>query len=66
MSWRPIETAPRAVDVLLWTKLGFAMVALRYEEGHRCEDAWLTYDGSEVREPTHWMPLPEPPAGERA
>ena len=65
--WQPIETAPKdGTEVLGWSpdpRDGIAIV--KYETGltmgkwsvvHDAESwAWNNYD------PTHWMPLPEPP-----
>ena len=73
MEWQPIETAPEYVRVLVWSKRegvntakqiggGSPMWWLYTHEGtvNECHD-----DGSgdpmEV-DPTHWMPLPAPPA----
>ena len=60
--WQPIETAPK--DELL---LGYAdgMMRLVMWEG----GAWVQV-GATIEEgwfePTHWMPLPEPPQKEEA
>lgn len=60
-SWQPIKTAPLDTDVLLW----FPPVS---EGGPGCAGVgsrsiggcWM--DGyEELRDPTHWMPIPEPP-----
>jgi hypothetical protein len=61
MEWQPIETAPEGIsDLLLWN-------------GQRVFLGWLSDDGwhdstnvehqdwPESPQPTHWMPLPEPP-----
>lgn len=60
MEWRPISEAPDTDrDMLLWVN-GWAVV------GHRAyaKDGWwyceLETTGEYV-EPTHFMPLPEPP-----
>lgn len=57
--WRPIETAPRDGTMILvgrWDQ-GLATV---YGD-HWAEDPGCWYDSSGLFEPTHWMPLPEPP-----
>ena len=57
--WKPIETAPRNGTAIL----------LRSKKGRIADGAWIAatnkvgwwawaYVG---QEPTHWMPLPEPP-----
>jgi hypothetical protein len=56
--WQPIETAPKDhfTDVLLWgVDLG---VTIGF-----WSDGWARIDGLDV-DPTHWMPLPAPPAQE--
>ena len=64
MGWQPIETAPRGRPlfdengpyVLLgWTNR-LDMTIARFERRH-----WRDGYGGAVLEPTHWMPLPEPP-----
>ena len=54
--WQPIETAPKdGREILGW--FGSASV-IRWHIG--TESFWT--DGfMRLREPTHWMPLPEPP-----
>jgi len=56
MEWQPIETAPRdGTIILLSTPKG------RVADGmwHKRYGVWAwTYV---MVEPTHWMPLPEPP-----
>ena len=61
MEWQPIETAPKRGSILLWNgkEVGEGHPAWcgdGYEwagEGHACDPR-----------PTHWMPLPAPPAGD--
>lgn len=59
--WQPIETAPMVNrrDVLLCraSKGGRAMVGYWSEP----QNVWITAPGGWKFEPTHWMPLPEPP-----
>ena len=58
MAWQPIETAPK--DALI---LGYEdeMMRLIFWEG----EEWKVV-GASIHswwfEPTHWMPLPEPPS----
>ena len=61
MNWQPIETAPKDTmkTVLLHTPEGEQL-------GWWCErlERHLTCEGKELwSDPTHWMPLPEPPKG---
>ncbi len=66
MNWQPIATAPKDADkILLYSA----------EEGFDCgyweESVWLPKGGAwiiylarsdtAILNPTHWMPLPEPP-----
>ena len=65
LEWRPIETAPKDGSRLLgkigdWTGFQF------YWDAHHSEwalcDAPLTFSPAQYgQDPTHWMPLPEPP-----
>lgn len=69
MTWQPIETAPKGDDdyIDLWTSLGERVTDARWNpDRQRWEHwdiggfdsmGWERVDG----EPTHWMPLPEPP-----
>ena len=70
--WQPIETAPKDTPVLIWAE-GEQMITAQYctyrannntiyraewqllDSGRYAEDHDMSYD------PTHWMPLPEPP-----
>lgn len=52
MIWRPIESAPTGIRVLLWfPALGYPVTGWREAYGY-ISSGWLA---------THWMPLPEPP-----
>jgi hypothetical protein len=54
--WRPIETAPKDREVLVFDE-GAIIVSLWVED----EQAW--WDNGPMRPPpTHWRPLPAPPA----
>ena len=62
MEWHPIETAPSGLnDFLLWN-------GERVFLGWLSEDGWHDatnqdhHDEPEQPQPTHWMPLPSPPA----
>jgi hypothetical protein len=56
--WQPIETAPKdGTRVLIYepnTEEGGSVLLGKYEDGQ-----WHDLDFN--RNPTHWMPLPEPP-----
>ena len=63
--WQPVETAPKdGTVVLVWTRTGPHLAAyLRLRP-----EGWMEKDGSYLLTedttglPTHWMPLPVPPA----
>jgi hypothetical protein len=66
--WQPIETAPKdGARVLLYGRVqeGFGSRVARWQETER-GSVWLVQDTDmaiiHVPEPTHWQPLPEPPA----
>jgi hypothetical protein len=67
--WQPIETAPKdGTTVLLWVRgITHPVVAFWQVGGIISEDGfWLhfllgQFDFVEVKDPTHWMPLPTPP-----
>lgn len=71
MGWQPIETAPRDKHLLLYgTQLpceGINMAGPVHFTGYwdAIDEAWCstgsTWTGP-FYEPTHWMPLPRPPA----
>jgi hypothetical protein len=57
--WQPIETAPLGTDVLIYRPSHIQLfdVMRRNAVGN-----WRWPDGEiPLRDPTHWMPLPEPP-----
>jgi hypothetical protein len=65
--WQPIETAPKdGTAILLWPYNpgdaygGYALkeVALGY---YTPDEEWFNPEQRCPFEPTHWMPLPEPP-----
>lgn len=70
-TWQPIETAPKdGTWIILAGPSGYVTTPLRCEVAHwypeyHPRNPWQTHsndpfsDGGE--EPTHWMPLPEPP-----
>jgi hypothetical protein len=60
-SWREIESAPKDRTILLWD----SRWGLQFGEWAESLKAWVDSD-AEVTTPTHWMPLPAPPDGQRA
>lgn len=57
MNWMPIETAPQRKHVMLWFPLAEHVIALMGASPDEYET--IGYLGDD--EPTHWMPLPDPP-----
>jgi hypothetical protein len=57
--WLPIETSPKdGTFVLCALRYGHVTILQFCSEGH-----WRSGVFSDARQvPTHWMPLPEPPA----
>jgi hypothetical protein len=54
--WQSIETAPSSGEVwCFWKTCGQQQVAERFN------GEWFDNDGNQLSEPSHWMPLPEPP-----
>lgn len=66
--WRPIETAPKDGRVILAWSVGAndSEAQLMWWDGEPddgLEAYWcVNYEGKTSLDPTHWMPLPEPPA----
>ena len=68
--WQPVETAPTDTDLLLFGRFGSqrglytGIKNARYGWSYSfmgTEDVRDDYYGDDVN-PTHWMPLPEPPS----
>lgn len=72
MNWKPIETAPKDGELVVIAKLNLILAIVEW--GHLsywCEDWFLPFDSDadesgqpflgEDEQPTHWMPLPQPP-----
>lgn len=64
MEWQPIETAPKDKTLLLWRSSYGLPVAGHILAG----DLWGAFVPGvpmlfqkHIEEPTHWMPLPDPP-----
>lgn len=61
--WQPIITAPwrdPKARVLIWTK--HRALEIGYNDVGGAHQRWRDMEGDELVHPTHWMPLPEPPA----
>ena len=63
MTWQPIETAPREVDVLVYVpNVQFPETIAMYCTPRAGHPLWLDRESERLLgQPTHWMPLPEPP-----
>lgn len=66
--WRPIETAPKdgfGHRVLLWSWeyeiYGICYFGVDPQDGNSAESWRMAWDYQLFPEPSHWMPLPEPP-----
>jgi hypothetical protein len=65
MEWKTIESAPRdGTDILAWD--GETLTVVCWDESLKATDApscWALYNrfATDAVEPTHWMPLPDPP-----
>lgn len=71
--WQPIETAPEKTTILLWQPgrvqsidIGRLERNVTLNSGEVVTYYWgsgylADRSNSQWREPTHWMPLPEPP-----
>lgn len=65
MEWQPIETAPKdGRGFLAYEKDKRPFVALWLDAEHPDVDeaGWYEHWNFDPVEPTHWMPLPEPPS----
>ena len=58
--WRPISDAPSEEDVLVYDSR-YGIVVAQYLIGVWVISASMDLWSSRLLEPTHWMPLPEPP-----
>lgn len=57
--WQPIQTAPVDTEILVFHVDEFLGPMYRVVF-NSCSGAWS--DGLDTYQPTHWMPLPEPPS----
>jgi hypothetical protein len=59
-AWQPIETAPKnGRHLLVTTRQWWTPVIAKWDSDRN----WVSvFTGNTIGKPTHWMPLPEPPA----
>lgn len=68
MTWQPIETAPKdGTRILVCQRVGYRahrpVVIARWHQPANVQMAGsFIGDGGAVDHPTHWMPVPDPPA----
>ena len=69
MTWQPIETAPRDKSILLFAPYGLIYCGRKRHgmlgEPQQYVHAWRCDSSGRFANPSHWMPLPPPPEGER-
>lgn len=78
MKWQPIETAPRDGTYILvtngrangaWVAHCLPVAVSGYRFGQPWRSVMLNHDhlskGARHLPPTHWMPLPTPPQGDK-
>jgi hypothetical protein len=62
--WQPIETAPKdGTQILLavyFSGAGWGIAAGGWEQKRSHWWSWM-FNGGDDAQPTHWMPLPDPP-----
>ena len=69
MEWQPIDTAPKDKFVLLAGPSGYTTIETVFATGRTCSDyrvgRWIDHANDDLTDwgfnPTHWMPLPDPP-----
>jgi hypothetical protein len=66
-AWQPIETAPPMKTVVMWCDTSTPDLAnWRMDTGYKTQDGCFNWNGRIIApwdfQPTHWMPLPSPPA----
>ena len=69
-TWRPIETAPRDMTEVLiaWADgiTSYCVTNARWHErSGQWVNSWMAFSDDPNLQPTHWMPRPEAPAGEK-
>lgn len=64
-NWQPIETAPKdGTRVLLWSRGFLPMLGAWLEHTGMAyqKPAWWSNNVPIIPQPTHWFPIPTPPA----
>lgn len=59
--WQPIETAPRDTVLLLFSIATGITIGFFSDDMEVAKFGWVTRDGLDLIEPTHWRPMPPPP-----
>lgn len=64
--WQPIATAPKDADVLLLYQDGHGVQPGYWYDLDKSDQVWVAVETQGLTggrmQPTHWRPLPEPPA----
>ena len=58
--WQPIETAPKGEDLLVFSEIYICIASHSKNTGK-----WWSEYGHQLKQPTHWKPLPQPPKTRR-
>lgn len=61
IDWQPIETAPRDKVLLLFSIATDITIGFFSDDMEVAKFGWVTRDGLDLIEPTHWRPTPPPP-----
>ena len=62
MKWQPIETAPKdGISILVALSRHNESITTVYWDSYWSLNIAGSYAEDDEVEPTHWMPLPEPP-----
>lgn len=66
MTWQPIETAPGEKIVIVYCpKFNRVLIAMRSSDTSFMPNQWRArftmFGAARTCEPSHWMPLPNPP-----
>ncbi len=67
--WKSIQTVPIGVDVLVFCADGAMTLVIANHDRQGNLRFWhvpVSHNSEETNEPSHWMPLPEPPRAPQA